>query len=94
MTCSLLLTTVLYMAIRLSKQSLIADWSIAVVGDDELMQPRAVGLLLSKSTATLWRWRRDGIGPECVRTNSKTAKRATYGYWRSAIETWLKEQQS
>ena len=65
-----------------------------MVGDDELLAPRAVERVLGKTGATLGRWRRDGIGPEYVRTNAKTAKRATYGYWRSAVETWLKEQQT
>ena len=62
--------------------------------DDELMQPREVERLFGITGSTLWRWRRDGVGPLAVDIGADNAKRPTYRYWRSQIETWLKEKQS
>ncbi len=63
------------------------------MSDDELLSSRDLQRLLNISAATAWRWRRDHIGPPAVVINGDTAKRPTFRYWRSAVETWLKQQE-
>ena len=57
--------------------------------DDELLPPRDVQRALGISAGTLWRWRRDGVGPRAENVSAENAKRASYKYWRSEVARWI-----
>lgn len=57
--------------------------------DDELLSSRAVRQFLNVSPTTLWRMRRDGIGPRPVHVGKPDAVRKTYRYRKSELAAWL-----
>ena len=50
----------------------------------EFLDTRSVAARLGVTPRTLWRWRRDGVGPVWTRVG-----RAKVGYRPAAIETYL-----
>lgn len=52
----------------------------------DMMNIHEVCELLRVSRTTLWRWRRDGVGPEPVQVGPRTLR-----YRRAEVEAYLRE---
>jgi predicted DNA-binding transcriptional regulator AlpA len=57
-----------------------------MIGADERISRTVAAAELGKSTSALDRWRRAGVGPQCVKEGK------TVIYTRSAIEAWKAAQ--
>lgn len=62
------------------------------MGDDELLAPRDVERLLGISSATLYRMRKDQVGPAPVDIGAEDARRPTFRWRRGDLTAWLKER--
>ena len=61
----------------------------------EVLWPSKVAAALEVTTNTLWRWRRDGIGPICFRPAGKEeSATAPYLYPKKELEAWKQQHMS